>query len=119
HLAVPLRRAGGQEADRAPGPDALARYAVREWDTADASSPSGTSAVVEVGALRSRLVLASELTPAYASIPLAHVIERRADNQVVLEDRFMPTVLQFAASTRLATFTTEVLGLLHQKGDAL
>jgi len=40
HLAVPLRRAGGQEADRAPGPDALARYAVREWDTADASSPS-------------------------------------------------------------------------------
>jgi type VI secretion system protein ImpJ len=72
--------------------------------------------VVEVGALRSRLVLASELTPAYASIPLAHVIERRADNQVVLEDRFMPTVLQFAASTRLATFHHRGAGPAASKG---
>jgi len=119
YLAVPVRRVGAQEADRAPGPDALARHAVREWDAADTSATSGSSAVLEVGALRSRLLLASELTPAYASIPLAHVVERRPDNQVVLEERFMPTVLRSSAASRLATFTTELLGLLHQKGDDL
>ena len=102
YLAVPVRRVGAQEVDRAPGPDALARHAVREWDAADTSATSGSSAVLEVGALRSRLLLASELTPAYASIPLAHVVERRPDNQVVLEERFMPTVLRSSAASRLA-----------------
>jgi type VI secretion system protein ImpJ len=92
---------------------------VREWEAVDVSSGSGGSALLEVGALRSRLLLASDLTPAYASIPLAHVVERRADSQVVLEERFIPTVLRSGAASRLATFTTELLGLVHQKGDEL
>jgi type VI secretion system protein ImpJ len=38
---------------------------------------------------------------------------------VVLDEGFMPTVLYTKASTRLATFVTELLGLLHQRGEAL
>jgi len=37
----------------------------------------------------------------------------------VLEDRFIPTVLHVRAATRLTSITTELLGLLHQRGDAL
>jgi type VI secretion system protein ImpJ len=118
-LAVPLRRAGSQDVDRALKADALARHGVREWEAHDATAAAGSSAVVEVGALHSRLLLASDLTPAYAGIPLAHVVERRPDQQVVLEDRFIPTVLRSAAATRLATFMTELLGLLHQRGEEL
>ena len=37
----------------------------------------------------------------------------------MLDDNFIPTVLHAAAASRLASFTTELLGLLHQRGDAL
>jgi type VI secretion system protein ImpJ len=119
YLAVPLRREGTQDVDRTPGPDGLTRHHVRDWETRDATAPSGGQALLEVGALRTRLLLESERTPAYTCVPLAHVLECRADKQVVLEDRFIPTVLRSGAAVRLATFTTEILGLLHQRGEEL
>jgi type VI secretion system protein ImpJ len=75
--------------------------------------------LMEVAALRTRLLLASDVTAAYACLPLAHVVECRADNRVVLDEAFIPTVLHARAANRLATFTTELLGLLHQRGEAL
>src|SRR5688572_2302271 len=118
-LAVPLRSAGTPDVDRAPGPDGLVRHDVRELEARDATSRSGDLAVLEVGAMRTRLMLASDRTPAYACIPLAHLVESRADKQVVLDDAFIPTVLDSHAAHRLHTFITELLGLLHQRGDAL
>ena len=38
---------------------------------------------------------------------------------MVLDDRFMPTVLRAAAAPPLAAFMTEVVGLLQQRGEAL
>ena len=52
-------------------------------------------------------------------MPLAHVVECRADRQVVLDENFIPTVLHVRAAGRLAAFTSELLGLLHQRGEAL
>jgi type VI secretion system protein ImpJ len=119
YLAVPLRRAGELEADRDAGTDELVRHDVREVQARNATSNSGDPALLEVGALRTRLLLASEVTQAYACVPLAHVVECRADKQVVLDDNFMPTVLHVRAAPPLAAFTTELLGLLHQRGEAL
>ena len=75
--------------------------------------------MLEVGALRTRLLFASDVTQAYACIPLAHLTECRSDKQVVLEEAFIPTVLHARAATRLATFMKELVGLLHQRGEAL
>jgi type VI secretion system protein ImpJ len=119
HLAVPLRRAGAQEVARAGGADGLERHEVLELEARDATLPTGDVALLEVGALRAQLLLASEVTAAYASIPLAHVVECRSDGTVVLEDAFIPTVLQVRAAGRLATFATELVGLLHQRGEVL
>jgi type VI secretion system protein ImpJ len=119
YLAVPLRRDGTIEVDRAAGADELARHDIREWEARDATSSSGNPAVLEVGALRTRFLLANEVTQAYACIPMAHLVECRADKQVVLDERFIPTVLQVRAAKPLATFMTELLGLLHQRGEAL
>ena len=38
-------------------------------------------------------------TDAYACVPLAHIVECRADQQVVLDESFIPTVLQVRAAT--------------------
>ena len=119
YLAVPLRRSGELEADRDAGTDELVRHDVREVQARNATSGGGDPALLEVGALRTRLLLASDVTQAYACVPLAHVVECRADKQVVLDENFIPTVLHVRTAGRLSAFTSELLGLLHQRGEAL
>src|SRR5689334_4772050 len=118
-LAIPLRRAGELESARGPIADELVRQEIREFQIANTAVSAGDPATLEVAGLRTRLLLEREATAAYASIPLAHVVECRADQQVVLDEQFIPTILQLRASTRLATVTTELLGLFHQRGEAL
>ena len=118
-LALPVRRGDAPEVDRTPGSDGLARHDVREWEIRNATAASSDSAVVEVGALRARLLLASDVTQAYSCIPLAHVVECRSDKQIVLDGSFMPTVLQTREADRLAAFVAELTGLVHQRADAL
>jgi type VI secretion system protein ImpJ len=119
YLAVPLRRSGEVESDRDAGPDELVRHDVREMQARNAAAGGGDPAVLEVGALRTRLLVASDVTQAYACVPLAQVVECRADKQVVLDENFIPTVLHVRTADRLAAFTSELLGLLHQRGEAL
>jgi type VI secretion system protein ImpJ len=118
-LALPLRRAGELESARGPVTDELVRQEIREFQAASAAVIPGEPATLEVAALRTRLLLEREATEAYACIPLVHVVECRADQQVVLDEQFIPTILQLRAATRLATVTTELLGLFHQRGEAL
>ena len=119
YLAVPLRRTGERAIARGNEADDLVRHDIRELQARNVASNSGDAAVIEVGALRTRLLLASEATEPYACLPLAHIVECRADKQVVLDDSFIPTVLHARAAKRLATLTTELLGLFHQRGEAL
>ena len=119
YLAVPLRRSGELEVDREASADELVRHEVKELQARNDTSNSGDPAVLEVGTLRTRLLLANEVTQAYACIPLAHIVECRADRQVVLNENFIPTVMHARAAGRLAAFTSELLGLLHQRGEAL
>jgi type VI secretion system protein ImpJ len=119
YLAVPLRRPGELEAVRDGGAEDLARHDVRQMPTSDATASGGDPAMLEVGTLRTRLMLAKDVTDAFACVPLAQVIECRADRQVVLDEQFIPTVLHVRAAGRLASFTSELLGLLHQRAEAL
>ena len=119
YLAIALRRPGEMEADRDAGRDDLVRHDVRKEQARNATSNSGDPAVLEVGALRTRLLLAKDVTDAYAVVPLVHIVECRADRQVVFDENFIPTVLHVRAAGRLAAFTSELLGLLHQRGEAL
>lgn len=118
-LAIPLRRPGELDVERGAAAEGLERYTVREMQARDATGATATTAVLEVGALRSRLMLESEATEAYSCIPVAHIVECRGDGEVVLDDAFIPTVLQSRASPRLVTMMTEVVGLLNQRGEAL
>jgi len=119
HLALPLRRAGELEAARTPAVDDLVRQDIREFQIGNVVANTGEPVTLEVAALRTRLLPQREVTEAYACIPLARVVECRADQQVVLDDTFIPTILQLRAATRLATLATELLGLFHQRGEAL
>ena len=119
YLAVPLRRSGEPDVARAADADELVRHNVRELQAPNAISSTGDAALLEVAALRTRFLLASDATQAYACLPLAHLVECRPDKQVVLDDSFIPTVLHARTANRLATLTTELFGLFHQRGEAL
>jgi type VI secretion system protein ImpJ len=119
HLAVPLRRFGEPDVDRSPDAEGLTRHDIRELQARDATLGGGDGTVLEVAPLRTKLLLESDVTKAFACVPLAHLVECRADKQVVLEDAFIPTVLHAKTAPRLATFMTELQGLLHQRGEAL
>jgi type VI secretion system protein ImpJ len=112
YLAIPLPNPSGVDATRRENLDGVVRHAIGELEARDTTSSSAAAALLEIANLNSRLLPASESTAAYARIPIAHVVECRADRQVVLEERFIPTVLDTAASVRLATFVTELVGLL-------
>ncbi len=118
-LALPVRRAGGQEADL-DGDDAtgLTRYAVSELDAGDSTAPEH-GALIQVGRLRLRLILATAATDAYACIGVARVIERRADNQVMLDQAYIAPALAVREHPALAGYARELHGLLHQRGEAL
>src|SRR5262245_10552776 len=119
HLAIPLRKSGATSSDRGAGSAGLVRNAVRDHRARDVTSDSGSQSEVEVASLNSRLLLANEPAEDFARVPATHIVECRADKQVVLDDRFIPTTLKCSAATRLATFLTELQGLLHQRGEAL
>jgi type VI secretion system protein ImpJ len=118
-LAIALRKEGARESDRRAQVDDIVRYRAQDFEARDITSDSNATATLEVSALRSRLVLASEPREDFACIPLAHIQECRADRVITLEERYMPTVLNIHHAPRLATFLTELQGLLHQRGEAL
>lgn len=118
-LGIPLRKAGNRESDRRDVVDGVVRYKARDVETRDVTSESNALHPLEVACLRSKLLLADEPHEDYATIPVAHILECRADRMVVLDDRFIPTVLNARQTGNLSTFMTEVQGLLHQRGDAL
>jgi type VI secretion system protein ImpJ len=120
YLAVPMRRGDLPDVDRGGRTgEALARHEARECETRDAASATGQSATLEVGALRTRLLPASERTDAYACVPLAMVVERRSDGQVVLDESFIPSALRLRAARSLNAFAARLAGKLHQHGEAL
>ncbi|MBN3728861.1 type VI secretion system baseplate subunit TssK [Burkholderia sp. Ac-20379] len=120
HLTLPLRSV--TQPDSAwPGAsaDQLTRYRVRETEARDASGSMEGLTTLEVAGMSARLLPDSQPTEGLMRIPLARVIECRADRRVILDDGFMPTALRTEAAERLVTFLSELLGLLHQRGEAL
>lgn len=118
-LGIPLRNPGARESDRRDVVDGVMRYRARDVEVRDVAGDSNAPQGLEVGCLRSKLLLAGEPSEDYACIPVAHILECRADRTVALDERFIPTVLDARQASPLATFMTEVQGLLHQRGEAL
>jgi type VI secretion system protein ImpJ len=117
-LAIPARRAGARDSN-SEADDALARYTVSEVELADTNSTGDRTALVQVGSLNARLMLQSDLTDAWTSLGVVTVIERRADNQVVLDKNYIPPVLDVNVDLQLRGYINELVGLLRQRGDAL
>mgnify|MGYP006193217907 FL=1 len=113
YLALPLKRAGAR--DTVDAGEALhgARYVSRVSEVRDDNAPFENRAPVAVGSRALCLLTAQDGISDYAAIGLVRIKEKRADRALVLDDTYIPPVLDVAASKPLAAFRSELLGLLH------
>jgi type VI secretion system protein ImpJ len=115
-LAVPMRRKGSSEVDFHQGEqDGLARYGVSEVEVPD--NTANSSAPIQVGQLRLRLMLESERTDAYACVGVIRLAERRADKQLLLDHNYIPPTLAVRSNSNLVTYCDGIYGSLHQLGE--
>ncbi|WP_177419185.1 type VI secretion system baseplate subunit TssK [endosymbiont of Lamellibrachia barhami] len=119
HLALPARRQGAVDADRNDIPEVLARYLPREQEVDDSNAGADTKALVQTGSLRLRLMLDGEDRSQFICMPLARIMELRADMNLLLDEAFLPPALDCRAHRRLHGFLDELQGLLHHRGEAL
>jgi type VI secretion system protein ImpJ len=120
HLTLPLRSPMQPDSTWADsGADQMFRYRACETEVRDASGSMEGLTALEVAGMSTRLLPESQPTEGLVRIPVARVIECRADRRVILDEGFMPTALHTEAADRLVTFLSELLGLLHQRGEAL
>jgi type VI secretion system protein ImpJ len=66
-----------------------------------------------------RIVLARDAGEGVATIGLCKVVERRADNKVVLDATYIPPTLHCGGNELLSSQMRDLHGLLHQRGEAL
>ena len=120
YLTLPLRSPTQPDSGRPEAPaEKLFRFRVREAEVRDASGSTDGATPLEVGGMSSRLLPQSQPMEGLTRMPLARIVECRSDRRVMLDDAFMPSGLSCQGVPRLVTFLTELLGLLHQRGEAL
>ena len=117
-LALPTRRMGIAEVSDDDGPDNFARHRTAEHEAFD-SNGLDNSALMQIGKLRLRLAIDSDVANAYTGLGVARIIERRPDNRVVLDPDYCPPCLDYKVAPRLSAFGDELVGLLRQRGQAL
>jgi type VI secretion system protein ImpJ len=118
-LAIPARSANLVETDTDDDVKSLARHLVKEYDVRDSNAGTDSNVQIQVGKLRMRLLLASQEHGAYSCLGVTRVIESRVDKNVILDDAYIPPVLDCGASLVLSSLIKELQGLLHHRGEAL
>jgi type VI secretion system protein ImpJ len=119
YLGLPVRRQGAIEADSSDDPHGLARYLCSNDEARDNNAGFDSDAQLQVGKLQLRLLLDTEKLDDYLCIGVARIAELGSDNQVVLDEAYIPTVLNCQADSVLTGFIKELMGKLHGRGDAL
>jgi type VI secretion system protein ImpJ len=115
-LALPLYQPGASEV---AGHGRTGRYEAEEFEAFDTHSGATEAAQLQVGRLRLRLLLETDDREGYMCLPAARIVEVTADQRVVLDEAFIPTVSTCVAAPPLAALLVELAGLLNQRGEAI
>ncbi|KAF0811567.1 hypothetical protein IGB42_03953 [Andreprevotia sp. IGB-42] len=117
-LALPIWRAGSNEMGWDGAAD-WARYEVSDFEIEDANSVAFGPAVLQLGKLDLRLMPESSLNGDWQALGAVRVLERRNDGQVLLDEEYIPPLLNAIRHPVLRGYLQELHGLLQQRGDVL
>lgn len=118
YLTLPLRQPGGMEAADAEA-DSLTRYVAQDMEAADTHTRDGISAPIAVGRLRLRCALQDSERAGLLDLGVARIAEVRSDNTVLLDESFIPPMLDSRVSPAIGGLLSEIVGLLNHRGEAI
>ena len=119
-LAIALNRPGVAESDVEDVSAAMpARFHAAEVEVADSHAASLRQAPLQIGRLNLRLMLERDANDGYSCLGVARVVERRSDGRILLDTQHLPALLHVPENTVADGFLREIIGLLHQRGEAL
>jgi type VI secretion system protein ImpJ len=119
YLTIPVRQSGGVECSSATDSETVARYRPFERDVQDSNEGGANIAAIQQGKLRLRYQLGTADLAGFLCLGLARIAEVRPDSSVMLDNRYIPTVMDCRAAPALTGFLNELTGLLHHRGEAL
>jgi type VI secretion system protein ImpJ len=119
YLAVPLAREGVTQV-RFDDVDAqeLCRWRAVSEDLRDHTNATDEPEPVQTGTLDLRLVRAKDITDGHAVLGVARIVERRSDNQVVVDRGYIAPQTRIDASQQLSAHASLLHGLIHQRARA-
>ena len=120
YLAAPVARAGVTEIDFGDAPaHELHRFRAVNEELRDHTNATDEPEPIQTGALKLSLIRARDATDAYALLGVASVVERRADNQVVLDRAYIAPQTRIEATAQLSATALLLHGLIQQRAHAL
>ena len=119
YLTVPTRRRGAPEVDMTGAELSATRFRPTEIEVTDTMGRDRTPVQLAVGKLRLQFALEVDDLADRLAIPVARIVEVRADRQVVLDAGFIPACVDLRAAPTLSGFLRELEGLLGHRQKAL
>jgi len=119
YLCLPVKRQGAKDIVTDDSSQSLARYVREDQEIRDVASDSGEAVTIDVGRLNFKLLLGSDDLSGYVCIGLLRINETRDDKNILLDDAYIPTCLDCNRSPRLASYLSEIIGLLHSRGESI
>ncbi len=117
-LALPTRRQGITETSNEVSPDNFARHGSADVEVHD-SNGLGQPAWVQIGKLRMRLALDSQVVNAHTVMGVVRVVERRPDNSLVLDSGYIPPLLNMKISSVLHGYIEDINSILAVRSAAV
>ncbi|TCV97303.1 type VI secretion system protein ImpJ [Luteibacter rhizovicinus] len=114
-LAMPLARPDAVESEVRPGLSSLARFHIVELQVADSHQHGGDIATLQLARPHLRLMTESDAQAAHTYLGVARVVERGDSGVVTLDAHYIPPVLGWRVSARLATLLHSFLTQLRQR----
>ncbi len=122
-LVLPVRRPGMADVSLGDSKEVTASAMIREraadQDVIDHIVERDSTAPMKVAQLNLTLELQDRVGPAFVSLPVARIVEKRPDGQVLLDDSFIPVSLDVQGSRRLRDMVREIHGLLRHRSIVL
>ncbi|MFC2971300.1 type VI secretion system baseplate subunit TssK [Azotobacter bryophylli] len=120
YLALPLATGNHIESRRPEQKDVLARYTACDEEVADSNAGDGGSSQVSTARPDFRLLLGERQSDqAFVRLKLCDILDTTPDGVIVLDGEFIPTFIDFQASSYLLSCLKEVIGMLAHRGDIL
>lgn len=119
YLVLPLYQPGSRYVETDNSNDSIARFRIQELDVFDYCTDNTQVEKVESAAPQFRLALESEELGGFSCLPIAKIIEVTQEGSIILDKKYIPPSLSIKSNEALKGFIHDVIGMLHQRGEAL